>query len=71
MLGSCHIGPVVKCNWSWDSPIDYCLGEGWIQPSSEQEDRSSGISLPLRDVSEVVEGCNVSIEIFSLHLDGQ
>ena len=71
MLGSCHIGPIVERSRSRDSPIDYCLSEGWIQPPLEQEDRSLGVSFPLRDISEVIEGCNIGIEIFSLHLDGQ
>ena len=71
MLGSCHIGPIIERSRSQDSPIDYCLSEGRIQPPSEQEDRSSGVSFPLRNVSKVIKGCDVSIEIFPLHLDGQ
>ena len=61
MLGSHRVGPIVKHDWFWDSPINYCLGEGRIQPPPEQEDRSSGISFPLRDIPEVVEGRDVGI----------
>ena len=71
MLGLRRVGPVVERDQSWDGPIDYCLGEGWIQSSSEQEDRSSEISFPLRNVPKVIEGCDVSIEVLSLHFDGQ
>ena len=71
MLGSCRIGPIVERNQPWDRPIDYRLSEGRIQPPSEQENRSSGVSFPLHDISKVIEGCDVGIEIFPLHLDGQ
>ena len=71
MLGSCRIGPIVERNRSWNRPIDYCLSKGRIQPPSEQENRSLEVSFPLRNISKVIEGCDVGIEIFPLHLDGQ
>ena len=71
MLGLRRVGPVVKRDRFWDSSVDYCLGEGRIQPPSEQENCSSGISLPLCDIPEMVECCDVSIEIFPLHSNSQ
>ena len=70
MLGLGRIGPVVKRDRPQNSSVDDCLGEGWVQPPSEQKDRSLGILFPLCNFSEVVECRDVSVEILSLHLDG-
>ena len=70
VLGLGRVGPVVKRDRPWNSSIDDCLDEGWIQPPSEQEDCSSGISFPLCNFPKVIECHNVSVEILSLHLDG-
>ena len=71
MLGSRRVGPIIERNRSWDSSVDYCLSKGRIQSSSEQEHCSSGVLFPLHDVPKVIEGCNVRVKIFPLHLDGQ
>ena len=63
------VGPVIKRNWPWDCLVNDGLGEGWVQSLSEQEDRSSEIPSPLHNVLEVVKCCDVSVKIFSLHLD--
>ena len=70
VLGSGRVGPIIKHNRPQDGSIDNCLSKGWIQPPSEQENSPSGISFPLCNLPEVIERRDVSIEIFSLHLDG-
>jgi hypothetical protein len=71
MLRSCRVCPVIERFRPRNRSVDHSLGQSWVQSSPEQEDRPSGVSFPLRDGSEMIERCDVSVKIFSLHFDSQ